>query len=121
MCRSNKLKVKNKAGLSVIVFLILFGASIACASFNQYEDEMNGDSQKSLDCLLDFTTKSCNPIKPNPDCAKILECIRQDDWNELHEQLLRVILIIAAKIKEQFIFPSVVLIILFLFELTSQK
>jgi hypothetical protein len=64
--------------LVLVILLLLSGYH----TYDAYQEEMRMEEEEKkegLNCLYQFRTEDCNPMKLNDKCTELLECVQQTE------------------------------------------
>ncbi len=71
--------------LAIGVVLLLFFVQEWVDSSSRLNAAHDSLTEKSKLCLVEWTTKKCDTLKPSGECAGLLECLSaKQDWKSSH-------------------------------------
>ena len=82
--KTDKVKMRN----SMYWMIVILFAFVAYHSHDVYKEHLKAqdiEQKEGMDCLYQFKTQECNPMKLSQKCTELLTCIQKsaNDVNEM--------------------------------------
>lgn len=114
-----ELNSTSPVSLIILIIVIIFAANISYETYDDMDQKFTITDTQSRNCLVDFQDKNCNPLKLTDDCQIIFECIQKENGEDFLNKSESFLDFIISEIHENLMVPTVMIIILLIYQLTK--
>ena len=107
--------------LALTVIIIFFGMITFQVSASM-DEKFTVTDKEAKSCLLDFQTKNCDALDLDGECQRLFSCIQKEEGKEdkgIGTKMKHLIAVSLKELSENYLFPSILLGLIFLYQIAK--